>query len=313
MSASRTGSSASRVARRLSSSVLSQDELGCNACRGPRTLAHSTLAAGRFRRSWTPDFIRAGLHYRLKNGQRPRSVQSARDGSLRLFMEYGLRVPIPCGSRLPPAGIRALAGHALDQLCRARHAHSRTRQHRGASWPPDCEMQRRAHPGTSARVTWPPENDPALGRAQKHRLGPVEPVCGEPSGEPSSAYMRHRVRLSIRYWLVNLYLATVSHADRLSEPLSHRGSRAISSTAASARPLDHTAYHAMTDPSCHGLHGRGSSALKRRRAVSGIVSCWRFCLPAATPPGHPRWSSTVRSRPARYRLVPGASGYCHLR
>ncbi len=34
------------------------------------------------------DFIRTGLHAQLSKGMPPRSVQSARDGSLRLFMEY---------------------------------------------------------------------------------------------------------------------------------------------------------------------------------------------------------------------------------
>jgi hypothetical protein len=34
------------------------------------------------------DFIRTGLHYQLSNGIPPRSVRTARDGSLRLFMEY---------------------------------------------------------------------------------------------------------------------------------------------------------------------------------------------------------------------------------
>jgi hypothetical protein len=34
------------------------------------------------------DFIRTGLHYQLSNGIPPRSVRAARDGSLRLFMEY---------------------------------------------------------------------------------------------------------------------------------------------------------------------------------------------------------------------------------
>ena len=34
------------------------------------------------------DFVRTGLHYQLSNGIPPRSVRTARDGSLRLFMEY---------------------------------------------------------------------------------------------------------------------------------------------------------------------------------------------------------------------------------
>jgi hypothetical protein len=34
------------------------------------------------------DFIRTGLHHQLSNGVPPRSVRTARDGSLRLFMEY---------------------------------------------------------------------------------------------------------------------------------------------------------------------------------------------------------------------------------
>jgi hypothetical protein len=34
------------------------------------------------------DFIRTGLHFQLSNGFPPRSVQTAREGSIRLFMEY---------------------------------------------------------------------------------------------------------------------------------------------------------------------------------------------------------------------------------
>ena len=34
------------------------------------------------------DFVRTGLHHQLSNGTPPRSVRTARDGSLRLFMEY---------------------------------------------------------------------------------------------------------------------------------------------------------------------------------------------------------------------------------
>jgi hypothetical protein len=34
------------------------------------------------------DFIRTGLHYQLSNGSPPRSVRTAREGSLRLIMEY---------------------------------------------------------------------------------------------------------------------------------------------------------------------------------------------------------------------------------
>src|SRR5215470_6366998 len=34
------------------------------------------------------DFVRTGLHYQLSNGIPPRSVRTARDGLLRLFMEY---------------------------------------------------------------------------------------------------------------------------------------------------------------------------------------------------------------------------------
>jgi hypothetical protein len=34
------------------------------------------------------DFVRTGLHYQLRNGIPPRSVRTARQGSLRLFMEY---------------------------------------------------------------------------------------------------------------------------------------------------------------------------------------------------------------------------------
>jgi hypothetical protein len=45
------------------------------------------------------DFIRTGLHYQLKNGIPPRSVRTARDGLLRLFMEYDTLAET--GERLP--------------------------------------------------------------------------------------------------------------------------------------------------------------------------------------------------------------------
>ena len=45
------------------------------------------------------DFIRTGLHYQLSNGIPPRSVRTARDGSLRLFMEYDTLAET--GQRLP--------------------------------------------------------------------------------------------------------------------------------------------------------------------------------------------------------------------
>ena len=45
------------------------------------------------------DFIRTGLHYQLSNGQPPRSVRIARDGSVRLFMEYDTLVET--GQKLP--------------------------------------------------------------------------------------------------------------------------------------------------------------------------------------------------------------------
>ena len=32
--------------------------------------------------------MRTGLHYQLRNGRPPRSVRLARDGAVRLFMEY---------------------------------------------------------------------------------------------------------------------------------------------------------------------------------------------------------------------------------
>ena len=34
------------------------------------------------------DLVRTGLHYQFSNGIPPRSVRTARHGSLRLFMEY---------------------------------------------------------------------------------------------------------------------------------------------------------------------------------------------------------------------------------
>ena len=43
--------------------------------------------------------VRTGLHFQIKNGFPPRSVMSARDGSLRLFMEYDTLVET--SERLP--------------------------------------------------------------------------------------------------------------------------------------------------------------------------------------------------------------------
>jgi len=34
------------------------------------------------------DMVRTGLHHQLRNGRPPRSVRTARAGSVRLFMEY---------------------------------------------------------------------------------------------------------------------------------------------------------------------------------------------------------------------------------
>lgn len=45
------------------------------------------------------DFIRTGLHYQVSNGTPPRSVRTARDGALRLFMEYDTLAET--GERLP--------------------------------------------------------------------------------------------------------------------------------------------------------------------------------------------------------------------
>jgi len=45
------------------------------------------------------DFIRTGLHYQLSNGIPPRSVRTAREGALRLFMEYDTLTET--GQRLP--------------------------------------------------------------------------------------------------------------------------------------------------------------------------------------------------------------------
>jgi hypothetical protein len=45
------------------------------------------------------DFVRTGLHYQLSNGAPPKSVRAARDGLLRLFMEYDTLVET--GERLP--------------------------------------------------------------------------------------------------------------------------------------------------------------------------------------------------------------------
>ena len=45
------------------------------------------------------DFVRTGLHYQLRNGIPPRSVRTARQGSLRLFMEYDTLTET--GARLP--------------------------------------------------------------------------------------------------------------------------------------------------------------------------------------------------------------------
>jgi hypothetical protein len=45
------------------------------------------------------DFIRTGLHYQLSNGIPPRSVRTAREGPIRLFMEYDTLAET--GQRLP--------------------------------------------------------------------------------------------------------------------------------------------------------------------------------------------------------------------
>ena len=61
------------------------------------------------------DFIRTGLHYQLSNGIPPRSVRTAQEGTLRLFMEYdtlaetGQRLPKFAGQlRVPVADLRRI-------------------------------------------------------------------------------------------------------------------------------------------------------------------------------------------------------------
>ena len=58
-----------------------------------------------------------------------------------------------------------------------------------------------------------------------HDLGTAVTRNSRPPRRSTGFLMRHRARLCTRYSLVNLYQATVSHADRLAEPPSHRSRR----------------------------------------------------------------------------------------
>jgi len=65
--------------------VLSQEELAALLAEAADL---SELRRGPLPAVLDTDFIRTGLHYQLSNGQPPRSVRIARNGSVRLFMEY---------------------------------------------------------------------------------------------------------------------------------------------------------------------------------------------------------------------------------
>src|SRR5262245_17905922 len=69
----------------MSERVLSQGELGALLAEAADL---SELRRGPLPAVLDTDFIRTGLHYQLSNGQPPRSVRIARNGSVRLFMEY---------------------------------------------------------------------------------------------------------------------------------------------------------------------------------------------------------------------------------
>jgi hypothetical protein len=76
------------------------------------------------------DFIRTGLHYQLRNGIPPRSVRTAQQGSLRVFMEYDTlteteaRLPKFAGQLgVPVADLAVVADPDEDQAAAAvRHS-----------------------------------------------------------------------------------------------------------------------------------------------------------------------------------------------
>jgi len=76
--------------------VLSQEELTALLA---EVAALSELRRGPLPAVLDTDFIRTGLHSQLSNGQPPRSVRIARNGAVRLFMEYDTLVET--GQKLP--------------------------------------------------------------------------------------------------------------------------------------------------------------------------------------------------------------------
>ena len=74
------------------------------------------------------DFIRTGLHDQLKKGTPPRTVRSAQDGSLRLFMEYDTLVE--ARRKLPK--FAGQLGVSVDELTRILNQH----------WLPNIEVVR---------------------------------------------------------------------------------------------------------------------------------------------------------------------------
>ena len=67
--------------------VLSQEDLAAMLAEAA-DLSFADLRRGPLPAVLDTDFVRTGLHYQLKNGRPPRSVRIARDGAVRLFMEY---------------------------------------------------------------------------------------------------------------------------------------------------------------------------------------------------------------------------------
>lgn len=65
--------------------LLGQDELAAMLAEAADL---ASLSRGPLPAVLDTDFVRTGLHYQLRNGRPPRSVRLARDGSVRLFMEY---------------------------------------------------------------------------------------------------------------------------------------------------------------------------------------------------------------------------------
>jgi hypothetical protein len=105
------------------------------------------------------DFVRTGLHYQVRKGIPPRSVRTAQQGSLRLFMEYdtltetGARLPKFAGQLdMPVADLRRILNEGTGY-----------RMLTWSSFPPHCGRLIRGHsrsetatPTISRQPRWPP-------------------------------------------------------------------------------------------------------------------------------------------------------------